>query len=583
MFSFGPLQRAGRVPDSSARYFRTAAIRVTGNTHGLSAHPLKRLGRLASRRTPPGSIIGPDFARALCEISFEIKRQIGVLIDRRGEHREVLVGDARSLLLPDLSAYRRGYDRLCGLRLVHTHLNGESLSDDDLTDLALLRLDLVAAIGVLGDGQPGPVCWGHLLPANDERRPWAIHSARSIHNLPNDFLDLIGALEREFTRLRKPRFPWDKRDRAILAHVSTDRPPDVADSVDELRDLARSAGIDVVGEIIQRRPIDPRYVMGKGRLQAAVIQAMQAGAQALIFDQNLTPAQVNALTEFTDLKVLDRTQIILDIFAQRAQTREGQIQVELAQLRYLLPRLGAKQSASAFSRLTGGIGGRGPGETKLEIDRRRAQDRIALLEREVVKLGRRRRLRRSIRTRKHVPVVALVGYTNAGKSTLLNNLTDSAVVAENMLFATLNPVSRRLRFPRERELIITDTVGFIRNLPRDLLAAFRSTLEELDDADLLVHVLDATSERAEERKRTVDSLLTELGLSGKPTFVALNKSDQCNQDELSGMCRRFDALAISALHQTTLGPLLARIERLLWPNCADSGVEVEIAGAHRLP
>ncbi|MCC6697582.1 MAG: GTPase HflX [Candidatus Hydrogenedentes bacterium] len=539
-------------------------MRLVGNTHGLRAAPLKRLQKLTTRKSPAERIIGPELARALTELAAEIQRQVGVLLDRRGHVEYVLVGDARSVYLPDLSAYRRGRDRLAGLRLVHTHFNNEPLNDDDLTDLALLRLDLVAAIGVLEDGLPGTIFFGQLLPANEDEQPWRLTTVRSVHELQDDFLESIDALEDEFSRLRKPRRAGDQRDRAILVHVSQDTPSHAEDSMAELRELARSAGIDVVHEVIQRRPVDPRFVMGKGRLQATVIKAMQLGAELLVFDQDLTPAHVNALADYTDLKVLDRTQVILDIFGQRAVTREGKIQVELAQLRYLLPRLGAKQTASAFSRLTGGIGGRGPGETKLEIDRRRAQDRISALEREVEKLGERRRLRRSERNRREVPIVSIVGYTNAGKSTLLNNLTQSEVIAENVLFATLNPVSRRLRFPREREIIITDTVGFIRNLPKDLMSAFRTTLEELDDADLLVHVLDASSQHLDDEKATVDSVLAQLHLDTKPLLLVLNKADLCNPDELNGLTNRLNGIPLCALDRSTFRPLLEAIETQLW-------------------
>jgi len=506
----------------------------------------------------------------LTEISLEIQRQVAVLIDRRGQTREVIVGDAKALLLPDLREYRRDRDRLCGLRLVHTHLNGEQLTDDDLTDLAVLRLDLVAAVEVLDDGLPGRVYTAHLLPNNDAGKPWEQTSYRSVHELPEDFPDAIEALEAEFSRLRQPRVVGDNRDRAILVHVSQLRHADAEDSMQELKDLSRAAGIDCLYSFIQRREIDPRFVMGKGKLQDAVIKAMQLGAEVLVFDQNLTPAQVNALTTFTDLKVLDRTQVILDIFAQRAQTREGKIQVELAQLRYLLPRLGTKQTALAFSRLTGGIGGRGPGETKLEIDKRRAQERAAMLEREVKKLGERRKLRRSMRTRKKIPTVSIVGYTNAGKSTLLNHLTRSAVIAEDILFATLNPVSRRLRFPEDREVIITDTVGFIRKLPKELMAAFRTTLEELDEADLLLHVVDASSEAFPEHKEAVERVLDELGLSDTPRLLVLNKADKCDEAELEGLANQTGGIPVSALNTATFAPLMIAIERALWETKTES-------------
>jgi GTP-binding protein HflX len=543
---------------------RRSSIRLIGNTSGLKASPLRRLERLANRRTAPEFILTPDFARALTEISREIQRQVGVLVDRLGHIRVVMVGDTKGIFLPDLSDYRRGWDRLCGLRLLHTHLNGEPLSDDDLTDLALLRLDYVTAIEVLEDGLPGKVFSAHLLPHNDAGQAWEVLPPTRVHDIPSDFHEVMDALEDEFSRVRKPRRVGDNLVRAIVVHVSKQPHAMAEDSVGELKELCRSAGIEVVHEVQQRRPPDTKYVMGQGKLKQTMITAMQLGAELLVFDLDLSPAQLQSVSLLTDMKILDRTQVILDIFAQHAETREGKIQVELAQLRYLLPRLRAKQTASALSRLTGGIGGRGPGETKLEVDRRRATDRIARLEREIKKLGGRRKLRRSKRTNRKVPVVSIVGYTNAGKSTLLNALTQSTVKAENALFATLNPVSRRLRFPREREIVITDTVGFIRDLPKDLMAAFRTTLEELDQADLLVHVLDSSRHDIDDHHATVQGVLKELGIDDKPCLVVLNKSDKCDPDTLQGLIERYQGLPMCALDRKTFKPLLEALEQLLW-------------------
>jgi GTPase len=483
------------------------------------------------------------------------------MIDRRGRVCAVIVGDARSLFLPDIQ--RRGRDRLCGLRLIHTHLAEEPLTEDDLTDLALLRFDLVAALTLRADGALGKLHIAHLIPDNAAETPWQQLPPVSVQELEEDFLEFIGALEEEFARNQRPRPAHDTRDRAVLIHVSTLPPSLAQDSIAELRELARSAGIDVVHEIIQRRPLDPRLVMGRGKMQAALITAMQKGAEMLVFDLNLTPSQVRSLSDFTDLKVLDRTQVILDIFAQHAVTRDGKLQVELAQLRYLLPILSIRQAA--LSRLTGGIGGRGPGETRLEIDRRRARDRITRLEREIEQLGKRRRLRRSVRTDKCTPTIAVVGYTNAGKSTLLNNLTNSQVVAKDFLFATLNPVSRRLRFPKEREVIVTDTVGFIRNLPKDLLAAFRTTFEELHEADLLLHIVDASSPDITEKMETVLETIRSLELDDKPMLTVFNKIDLCNPDEIEGLSVQYNGLSLSALDRATFDALLNELESRLFP------------------
>lgn len=533
---------------------------LSGNIQGLKASQVKALERLGSRRCTPGYLITPEFARALTEVSRDIQRQVGLLLDRRGQVIAVVAGDAKQLHLPEIP--RRGLNRLSGVRLVHTHLQNEALNEDDLTDLALLRLDVIAAIGVTEDGLPAKLYTAHLLPANAGDSPWEVDPPRTVHDLDDDFIEMVEALDEELARLQAPRKAGDDRDRTILIHVSK-LPPSVAqESVDEMRELARSAGLVVVDSIIQRRPLDPKYVTGQGKLKSTIIKAMQLGAEVLVFDLDLTPSQVRALSEITDLKILDRTQVILDIFAQHAETREGRVQVELAQMRYLLPLLSIRQTA--LSRLTGGIGGRGPGETRLEVDRRRARDRITQLEREVKKLGERRELRRSVRTAREVPTIAVVGYTNAGKSTLLNNLTQSSVVAEDALFATLNPVSRRLRFPQEREVIITDTVGFIRNLPDDLMDAFRTTFEELQDADLLLHVIDASAHDIDAKHDAVVKLLTELELDQKPMLIVLNKMDRCDEETLAGVTERYHGIQVSAIDRETFGPLMEAIERELW-------------------
>ncbi len=324
-------------------------------------------------------------------------------------------------------------------------------------------------------------------------------------------------------------------------------------------ELTHTSGIAVADEIIQRqRTINPKFLIGKGKLSEIIVRALQLGVDLLIFNQELNPSQVRAITDTTELRVIDRPQLILDIFAQRAQSREGKIQVEMAQLNYLLPRLGVKDDA--LSRLTGGIGARGPGETKLEINRRRIKDRIAHLERELIKVRKSRAQKRSLRLRKKVPIVSIVGYTNCGKSTLLNSLTNSHVFVESQHFATLDPTSRRLRFPRDFEVIITDTVGFIKDLPQDLLDAFAATLEELQDADLLLHVIDASDPRVDEHIETVHRVLTQLELYKKPTIKVFNKMDLADTTMLHCNLKRYGGVAICALSTKTLGPLIHTME-----------------------
>jgi len=448
---------------------------------------------------------------------------------------------------------------LRGLRLIHTHLKGEGLTEDDLTDLALLRLDLVAAVTVEADGSPGVVHGAHLVPENPQGRQWAFLRPARPGELDLDFLAFIHALEDDLSRQQRTR-EVDARERAFLIRVETAPGADPEGSLAELAELARSAGVRVFDRTVQYRDaLDPRYVMGRGRLSDVVIRALQMGANLLIFDHELTPAQVRSIGEFTQLKVIDRTQLILDIFAQRAHSREGKIQVELAQLRYLLPRLTGK--GTALSRLAGGIGARGPGETKLEIDRRRIRDRIHLLEKALRDIEKARGQRRRRRERTGLPIVSIVGYTNAGKSTLLNSLTRSSVLAEDRLFATLDPKSSRLRFPRDTEALVTDTVGFIRDLPQELFAAFRATLDELRDAHLLLHVVDIANPSFADQIAAVERIIAHLDLADKPMVRVFNKMDRFpDRDLLGDLCRRYDAVAVSALDQGTLMPLLERLE-----------------------
>jgi len=459
---------------------------------------------------------------------------------------------------------------------VHTHLRNEPLTRDDLVDLALLRLDLVAAIGVWPDGRPADLHVAHLLPPVEGGPPWRLLPSEPFFRSTLDPAALIEALEEEFDRVAPAAIATDKRDRALLVVVDIRRPPRVnrgaprvpatssESRVNELRELCRTAGVRVMGVLEQRRPeADPKTLIGRGKLEEVLIRAMQLDANVLIFDPDLTPVQAHAIADFTDLKVIDRTMLILDIFAQRAKSRDGKLQVELAQLRYRLPRLHEKNTM--MSRLTGGIGGRGPGETKLEENRRRARERIHRLEREIDRFGEQRAGRRAERVRRGLPVVAIVGYTNAGKSTLLNTLTRSDVLAEDRLFATLDPTTRRLRLPKEREIIIADTVGFIRDLPRDLARAFRATLEELDEADLLLHVVDAADPAHEQQIAAVEAILSDLGLAETRRILVMNKVDLLSGDDRARVERGGDlpVVAISARDGATTAPLLEAVESAL--------------------
>jgi GTP-binding protein HflX len=438
------------------------------------------------------------------------------------------------------------------------------LTRDDLTDLAILRLDAVVSIAVLENGLPGLAHAASLCPANDDGR--ATEELTPCHpaEFDFDFSRWIRDLENDLARVQATQ-DVGPGERAILVSVTAGRDREMLElHVDELRELARSAGVEVAEVVTQSRPkVDSRTVLGAGRLSDLIIRCFQSNIDLVIFDQDITPAQARTLSERMELRVIDRTQLILDIFAQRASTGDGKLQVELAQLRYRMPRL-AQRADLSLSRLAGGIGGRGPGETKLESDRRRVRDRITRLERDAKRLTRQREGRRRRRSRRAVPVLSIVGYTNAGKSTLLRALTQSDVHIEDKMFATLDPVSRRLRFPREREVIITDTVGFIRDLPSDLVAAFHATLEELRDASLLLHVVDAASPDIDRRLSAVHKVLGELGLSDKPELLVFNQADRLPEDEIAALARRYDAIPISALEGSGLRELLAQAEKILW-------------------
>ena len=532
---------------------------VTGNLTGLKPSQLTALERLYRRRMPPSRIVGVELASSLAALSRDIGRQVGLLVDRLGHIQYVTVGTTSRVHVPDFGRLRAAAGRLRGLRLVHTHLHDEALTRDDLVDLVRLRLDLVAALCVSPQGSAGHVYWAHLLPEGGGNEPWRVEGPLSVHRLDVDFGQLIRDLEAELARVARARPVEASSGRAMLIHVAPKgRAHRGEDSLDELARLAETAGVEVVGRVLQiRERPDPKYLMGRGKLEDVVVEAMGLDADVLIVDGELRPAQARAIADVTDLKVIDRTQLILDIFAQRAKTRDGKLQVELAQLKYRLPRLGKLDDG--LSRLTGGIGGRGPGETKLEIGRRRTRERIDRLTRGIERLANHRRLKRGRRNKAGIPIVSLVGYTNAGKSTLLNTLTQAGVLVEDRLFATLDPRSRRLTLPGGRSVVLTDTVGFIRDLPRDLVAAFRATLEEIGDSSLLLHLVDASDHALDERIEAVEAILADLEMSHIPQRLVLNKIDLVEPSVAEALARRYDAIPICARQRSTLEPLLDEI------------------------
>lgn len=535
---------------------------IHGNTEGLKESQIRRIENLYRRRTPPEFVVTPELCRELTELSNEIRKQIGLLINRSGKTEGVIVGTPDQIVIPRLNDYQAAPGRLNGLKCVHTHLKNEGLTKDDTTDISLLRLDLMAAVTMTGEGFPSEIHIGHIDPGN-EAQPVKMLKPLKHHELDIGCSELIRETEASLSKIHALFDTGDGGERAILVHVLIGGTKARAyDSLAELKELARTAGIQVVDEILQqRKQVDPRFIMGKGRLADLAITALQKNVGLIIFDQELDAGQIRSVTDQLDLKVIDRTQLILDIFAQRAKSREGKLQVELAQLKYLMPRLVTKNTA--MSRLTGGIGGRGPGETKLEIHRRRARERIMKLQKEVDLIQKNRKTQKSRRNKKGVPVISIVGYTNAGKSTLLNTLTQSDVFAEDKLFATLDPSSRRLRFPQDIEVIVTDTVGFIRDLPKELIAAFKATLEELEGADILLHVVDISNPRFREQIESVEKILEGLKLGQIPVLYVFNKEDLLTDPEEFSPEQFRQGIRITATDARSLMPLIRKLETLV--------------------
>jgi GTP-binding protein HflX len=559
--------------------------KVHGSLAGLRAQQRHNLALLYRRRVPPRAAISADVARAVAEVALDMGRPVSLLIDRRGRVVTVAAGDAADTPLP--ASVGEAEARLRGLRLVHIHVKPGGLSSADLTTLFLHRLDLIVAIDASynerGDVVLGAAHLAMVAPPTADDEDWLIDPPCEVRTLErDDALQRIAALEEELAR------SWSSREvrrgseeRAVIVGLDVGQGAMETEArLDELAELVKSAGGTIAHRSLQKRPrVDPRTLVGKGKLEELISAAYHENAELLVFDRELTPAQARELareTTATNLKVLDRTQVILDIFAQNARGREAQVQVELAQLQYQLPRLSGR--GRTMSRLGGGIGTRGPGETKLEVDRRRIRTRITALEAEVDALSKRRAETRKSRRRAEIPVIALVGYTNAGKSTLFNALAKSDALTRDALFATLRPTTREGWLPGlgawGAKVVFTDTVGFIRDLPEELVNAFRATLEELHHADLLLHVVDAAAPGAPDRVEAVDRILDALELE-VPRRVVLNKSDAAQGQVLRELRERYSAPACSAMSGAGLAELRATLAHWLGGGSGQAPFEEE--------
>lgn len=538
---------------------------IKGNIKGIRDSVIAELQKLYDMQSP--QLVSQELAVKLADITEYINREISVYITRSGQIIEIAVGDNATVELPSFSG-RRGTGRLSGIRCIHTHPGGNPyLSGVDISALKNNKYDAMVAIGVVSpDFTKSELTFGLITGIDSNENytaecygPYSIEDAENIN-----FVNTVSTIERILDKQTGTASLQVMSERAILIGMEWGRNDSlwtVDDSLEELKQLADTAGATVIKKFIQKRPKpDPAFFIGRGKVQELALYAQQENIDLCILDDELSPAQQRNIESVMGIRILDRTALILDIFAQRARTNEGKLQVELAQLQYTLPRIMGK--GLMLSRLGGGIGTRGPGETKLEVDRRRIRDRIAFIKDQIEKVKAVRSLHRSKRKKNNVFEVSLVGYTNAGKSTLLNTLTNSDIYAKDQLFATLDPTTRQLTLPNKQEIIITDTVGFIQRLPHQLIAAFRSTLEVVTEADLLVHVIDVSHELYKEQAAAVHEVLKEIGAETKPVITVYNKIDKLPPDsKLSDrLALEEDTVCISAAKKLNLETLQQMIE-----------------------
>ncbi len=552
---------------------------VYGNLQGLKSSQLKQLQRLYHQRLPGDRITTSEFAQRLAAISTEIAQPVCAYINRRGQVLRVGVGNPRQTQIPPAELPRYGAERLCGIRCVATQLKQDPPGESALTAMAMQRLDALVTFTLTGGGferrgggATGYIKGGylaHLVPHPEAN--WTVSPVLSLDEIADqDLNELVEGLEAEFRREYTAQQVDRDHDQVLVVGLMTDNRSQQAfrDGLAELGRLVETAGGEVLQTLKQKRPRPhPQTVVGEGKVQEIALTAQTIGASLVVFDRDLSPTQVRNLEALIGVRVVDRTEVILDIFAQRAQSGAGKLQVELAQLEYRLPRLSGR--GQAMSRLGGGIGTRGPGETKLETERRSIQRRITRLQQEVTQLQAHRARMRQRRQHEEVPSIAVVGYTNAGKSTLLNALTNAEVYTADQLFATLDPTTRRLKVidsesHESTSLLLTDTVGFIHELPPSLVDAFRATLEEVTEADALLHVVDLSHPAWQNQIRSVMKILSEMPIAPGPVLLVFNKIDQVDGENLSLAQEEFPQAAfISASDRLGLETLRQRLCQLV--------------------
>ncbi|MBQ4639571.1 MAG: GTPase HflX [Clostridia bacterium] len=527
---------------------------VHGNITGIRDTQLAEIAAIYDCPFDTDEFAPRDLLTELARHSCALNREIAVYVSRDGQVMDVTVGVGDSVPLLDLRL-RRNVKRLSYIRCIHTHPGGSpELSDVDLAALRSLMLDSMCAVGVDEKGRVTGIS-AAFLTEKEKGVPGIVQTpVYSLNRLPQaEWMQEIEIAERAV--MKGTEADEEEPERVVLVGIDTEK------SLDELAALSDTAGGRVVARFLQKRPKpDPVTYVGSGKAVELQLDAQAAEADVVIFDDELTGVQLKNLEEIIGVKVIDRTALILDIFAQRAKSGEGKLQVQLAQLKYRSSRLIGQ--GLVLSRLGGGIGTRGPGETKLEIDRRRIREQITNLRRDLDALQKQRQLRRKAREKNKIPIVSLVGYTNTGKSTLLNKLTDAGVYAENQLFATLDAVSKKVELPGGTECLLVDTVGFISKLPHDLIEAFKSTLEEAALSDLLVIVSDGANEDMLAQYKVVEEVLAQIGADTQPRINVINKCDRMEyvQDVLPALP---DAIRISARQGTNLDALLKEIEKQL--------------------